>query len=111
MFPPTMDLADDHQASAMDLFTFLSREVEKSLCRSAGLSVPQSAYDGSRLAILCPGTSPLRHHSPPAPLALWSSSEAHVLLLPQEMPTYRGSQPVGCRGGGFPVSLREGCGK
>ncbi|KAK5614982.1 hypothetical protein CRENBAI_007728 [Crenichthys baileyi] len=26
--------------------------------RSAGLPVPQSAYDGSRLAILCTGTAP-----------------------------------------------------
>ncbi|MEQ2289367.1 hypothetical protein AMECASPLE_032257 [Ameca splendens] len=69
MFPPTMDLVDDHQASSMDFFTFLSREVEKSLRRSAGLSVPQSAYDGSRLAIPCPGTGPLRRHSPHAPLA------------------------------------------
>ncbi|KAK5610763.1 hypothetical protein CRENBAI_026871 [Crenichthys baileyi] len=43
-----MDLADEHQASSMDLFTFLSREAEKTLRRSAGLSVPQSAYDGSR---------------------------------------------------------------
>ncbi|MEQ2311148.1 hypothetical protein AMECASPLE_016622 [Ameca splendens] len=53
----------------MDLFTFLSREAEKSLRRSAGLSVPQSAYDGSRLAIPCPGTGPLRRRSPHAPLA------------------------------------------
>ncbi|MEQ2311842.1 hypothetical protein AMECASPLE_024669 [Ameca splendens] len=66
MFPPTTDLADEHQARSMDLFTFLSREAEKSLRRSAGLSVPQSAYDGSRLAIPCPGTG---RHSPPAPLA------------------------------------------
>ncbi|KAK5599889.1 hypothetical protein CRENBAI_014206 [Crenichthys baileyi] len=67
-----MDLADEHQASSMDLFTFLSREAEKTLCRSAGLSVPQSAYDGSRLAIPCPGTGPLRRRSPPAPLAAHS---------------------------------------
>ncbi|MEQ2313200.1 hypothetical protein AMECASPLE_039201 [Ameca splendens] len=64
-----MDLADQHQASSMDLLTFLSREAEKSLRRSAGLSVPQSAYGGSRLAIPCPGTGPLRRRSPPAPLA------------------------------------------
>ncbi|KAK5600968.1 hypothetical protein CRENBAI_006082 [Crenichthys baileyi] len=60
-----MDLADDHQASSMDLFTFLSREAEKTLRRSAGLSGPQSAYDGSRLAIPCPGTGPLRRRSSP----------------------------------------------
>ncbi|MED6250382.1 hypothetical protein ATANTOWER_032171 [Ataeniobius toweri] len=65
MFPPTMDLADEHQASSMDLFTFLSREAEKSLRRSAGLSVPQSAFYGSRLAIPCPGTGPLRRRSSP----------------------------------------------
>ncbi|KAK5615779.1 hypothetical protein CRENBAI_022308 [Crenichthys baileyi] len=64
-----MDLADERQASSMDLFTFLSREAEKTLRRSAGLSVPQSAYDGSRLAIPCPGTRPLRRRSPPVPLA------------------------------------------
>ncbi|KAK5615098.1 hypothetical protein CRENBAI_005695 [Crenichthys baileyi] len=57
-----MDLADDHQASSMDLFTFLSREAEKTLRRSAGLSVPQSAYDGS--------------------------SKALILLPPQEMPSW-----------------------
>ncbi|KAK5603508.1 hypothetical protein CRENBAI_005997 [Crenichthys baileyi] len=67
-----MDLADEHQASSMDLFTSLSREAERTLCRSAGLSVPQSAYDGSRLAIPCPGTGPLRRRSPPAPLAAHS---------------------------------------
>ncbi|KAK5600390.1 hypothetical protein CRENBAI_025274 [Crenichthys baileyi] len=65
-----MDLADEHQASSMDLFTFLSREAEKTLRRSAELSVPQSAYDESRLAIPCPGTGPLRRRSPPAPLAV-----------------------------------------
>ncbi|KAK5604280.1 hypothetical protein CRENBAI_020157 [Crenichthys baileyi] len=41
---------------AVDLFTFLSRKAERTLRRSAGLSVPQSAYDRSRLAIPCPGT-------------------------------------------------------
>ncbi|KAK5619619.1 hypothetical protein CRENBAI_011136 [Crenichthys baileyi] len=69
MIPPRMDLADEPQASSMDLFTFLSWEAEKTLRRLAGLSVPQSAYDGSRLAIPCPGTGPLRRRSPPAPLA------------------------------------------
>ncbi|MEQ2311049.1 hypothetical protein AMECASPLE_015603 [Ameca splendens] len=72
MFPPTMDLADEHQASSMNLFTFLSREAEKTLRRSAGLSVPESAYYGSRLAIPCLGTGPLRCRSPPAPLAAHS---------------------------------------
>ncbi|KAK5614967.1 hypothetical protein CRENBAI_008218 [Crenichthys baileyi] len=57
---------------AVDLFTFLSREAEKTLRRSAGLSVPQLAYDGSRLAIPCPGTGPLRRRSLPAPLAAHS---------------------------------------
>ncbi|KAK5609919.1 hypothetical protein CRENBAI_013564 [Crenichthys baileyi] len=57
---------------AVDLFTFLSREAEKTLRRSAGLSVPQSAYDGSRLAIPCPGTGVLRRRSLPAPLAAHS---------------------------------------
>ncbi|KAK5619009.1 hypothetical protein CRENBAI_004084 [Crenichthys baileyi] len=55
---------------AVDLFTFLSREAERTLRRSAGLSVPQSAYDGSGLAIPCPGTGPLRRRSLPAPLAM-----------------------------------------
>ncbi|KAK5619950.1 hypothetical protein CRENBAI_004438, partial [Crenichthys baileyi] len=67
-----MGLADEHQASSMDIFTVLSREAEKTLRRSAGLSVPQSAYDGSRLAISFPWTSPLRRRSPPAPLAAHS---------------------------------------
>ncbi|KAK5608067.1 hypothetical protein CRENBAI_005147 [Crenichthys baileyi] len=57
---------------AVDLFTFLSREAERTLRRSAGLSVPQSAYDGSGLAIPCPGTGPLRRRSLPAPLAAHS---------------------------------------
>ncbi|KAK5613756.1 hypothetical protein CRENBAI_016648 [Crenichthys baileyi] len=73
-----MDLADDHQASSIDLFTFLSREPEKTLHRSAGLSVPQSAYDGSRLAIPCPGTGPLRRRSsPPLHTAVKPSSSSH----------------------------------
>ncbi|MEQ2308338.1 hypothetical protein AMECASPLE_027295 [Ameca splendens] len=56
-----------HGRGVVDLFTFLSREAEKTLRRSAGLSVPQSAYDGSRLAIPCPETGPLscRLSSPP----------------------------------------------
>ncbi|KAK5598781.1 hypothetical protein CRENBAI_004425 [Crenichthys baileyi] len=41
-----MDLADEHQANSVDIFTFLSREAEKRLRWSAGLSV-QSAFDGS----------------------------------------------------------------
>ncbi|MED6289140.1 hypothetical protein CHARACLAT_033239 [Characodon lateralis] len=53
---------------AVDLFTFLSREAEKMLRRSAGLSVLQSAYDGFRLAIPCPGTGPLSRHSSSPPL-------------------------------------------
>ncbi|KAK5605224.1 hypothetical protein CRENBAI_019358 [Crenichthys baileyi] len=57
---------------AVNLFTFLSREAEKTLRRSAGLSVPQSAFDGSSLAIPCPGIGPLRRRSLPAPLALHS---------------------------------------
>ncbi|KAK5604400.1 hypothetical protein CRENBAI_017947 [Crenichthys baileyi] len=58
-----MELADSRQENArelapagpgsgrgaVDLFTFLPREAEKTLRRSAGLSVPQSAYDGSRI--------------------------------------------------------------
>ncbi|KAK5611349.1 hypothetical protein CRENBAI_018058 [Crenichthys baileyi] len=50
---------------AVDLFTCLSREAEKTLHRSAGLSVPQSAYDGSRdrspsltFSACSPGCSP-----------------------------------------------------
>ncbi|KAK5613442.1 hypothetical protein CRENBAI_021631 [Crenichthys baileyi] len=57
---------------AVDLFAFLSREAERTLRRSAGLSVPQSAYDGSGLAIPCPGTGPFRRRSMPAPLAAHS---------------------------------------
>ncbi|KAK5612677.1 hypothetical protein CRENBAI_009014 [Crenichthys baileyi] len=82
MFPPMMDLADEHQASSMDLFTFLSREAEKTLRRNAGLSVPLSAYDGPRLAIPCPGTG---RRSPPAPLAA-HGSEVLALLPLQETP-------------------------
>ncbi|MEQ2299586.1 hypothetical protein AMECASPLE_016709 [Ameca splendens] len=70
MSPPTTDLAEEHQAGSIDLLTFLSREAEKSLRRSEGLSVPQSAYDGSRLAIPVPGTGPLRRRSPHAPLVV-----------------------------------------
>ncbi|KAK5600588.1 hypothetical protein CRENBAI_010394 [Crenichthys baileyi] len=79
MLPPHLHPGVQYLASRnrmipprMNLFTFLSREAEKTLRRSAGLSVPQSAYDGSRLAIPCPGTGPLRHRSPPAPLAAHS---------------------------------------
>ncbi|KAK5606114.1 hypothetical protein CRENBAI_000300 [Crenichthys baileyi] len=57
---------------AVDLFAFLSREAERTLRHSAGLSVPQSAYDGSGLAIPCPGTGPLRRRSLPAPMAAHS---------------------------------------
>ncbi|MEQ2301783.1 hypothetical protein AMECASPLE_039738, partial [Ameca splendens] len=83
MFPPTMDLVDEHQASSIDLFTFLSREAQKTLCRSAGLSVPQWAYDGSRLAIPCPETGPLCHRSPHALLA------AHFGLAVKPSPSSR----------------------
>ncbi|MED6291247.1 hypothetical protein CHARACLAT_021527 [Characodon lateralis] len=42
------------------------RKAEKTLRRSAVLSVPQSAFfHGSRLAIPCPGTCPLRRRSSP----------------------------------------------
>ncbi|KAK5611680.1 hypothetical protein CRENBAI_012282 [Crenichthys baileyi] len=75
-----MDLADEHQVSSMDIFTFLYREAEKMLRRFAGLSVPQSAFDGSRLAIPCP--SPFFFSSPSF------GSEAHVLLPPQETPAW-----------------------
>ncbi|MEQ2221385.1 hypothetical protein ILYODFUR_015375, partial [Ilyodon furcidens] len=79
MFPPTMDLADERQASSMDLFTFLSREAENTLRHSAGLSVPQSAYDGSRLTIPCPGTGPIsrRSYSPPLHSAAKPTSSSH----------------------------------
>ncbi|KAK5604734.1 hypothetical protein CRENBAI_011444 [Crenichthys baileyi] len=77
MFQPNLDLADDHQASSIDLFTFLSREAEHTLRRSAGLSVRQSAYDGSRLAIPCLGTGPLRRcSSPPLHTAVKPSSSS-----------------------------------
>ncbi|KAK5602708.1 hypothetical protein CRENBAI_003687 [Crenichthys baileyi] len=84
MILPTMELMDSRQEmefapacpgsgrGAVDLFTFLSREAEKTLRRSAGLSVPQSAYYGSRLASPCPGTGPLRRCSLPAPLGAHS---------------------------------------
>ncbi|KAK5621650.1 hypothetical protein CRENBAI_023915 [Crenichthys baileyi] len=85
MIPPTMELTDSRQEielapagpgsgrGAVDLFTFLSREAEKTLRRSAGLSVPQLTYYGSRLAIPCLGTGPFRRRSLPAPLAAHSS--------------------------------------
>ncbi|KAK5598449.1 hypothetical protein CRENBAI_011025, partial [Crenichthys baileyi] len=60
MLLPTVVLADERQASSMDLFTFLSRESEKTLRRSAGLSVPQSATAPSpRLAAALPMASSL----------------------------------------------------
>ncbi|KAK5601013.1 hypothetical protein CRENBAI_005420 [Crenichthys baileyi] len=89
-----MDLADEHQASSMDLFTFLSREAEKTLRRSAGLSVPQSAYDGSRLAIPCPGTGPLRRRSPPAPLAAHFGPAVKPLPSSRRKKRRRGALPV-----------------
>ncbi|KAK5602408.1 hypothetical protein CRENBAI_012499 [Crenichthys baileyi] len=63
----------------VNLFTFLSWEVEKALRRSAGLSVPRSAYDGSRLTIPCPGIGPLSHRSssPPLHTAVKPSSSSH----------------------------------
>ncbi|MEQ2296696.1 hypothetical protein AMECASPLE_027203 [Ameca splendens] len=59
MFLPTMDLADEHQPSSMDLFT--------------------SVFDGSRLVIPCPGTGPLRRRSssPPLHTAVKSTSFSH----------------------------------
>ncbi|KAK5615509.1 hypothetical protein CRENBAI_026429 [Crenichthys baileyi] len=101
MFPPNLDLADDHQASSMDLFTFLSREAEKKLRCSAGLSVPQSAYDGSRLAIPCPGTGPLhRCSSPPLHMAVKPSSSSRrgapscVSASEEESPTAAAATPL-----------------
>ncbi|KAK5610388.1 hypothetical protein CRENBAI_005402 [Crenichthys baileyi] len=91
MIPPRMDLADEHQASSMDLFTFLSREAEKTLRSSAGLSVLRSAYDGSRLAIPCPGTGPLRRRSPPAPLAAQSGPAVKSLPSSRRKKCQRGA--------------------
>ncbi|KAK5599473.1 hypothetical protein CRENBAI_020784 [Crenichthys baileyi] len=91
----------------MDLFTFLSREVEKTLRRSAGLSVPQSAYDGSRLVIPCPGTGPLRRcSSPPLHTAVKPSSSSRrkkhsrgapscVSASEAESPTAAAAKPLG----------------
>ncbi|KAK5611365.1 hypothetical protein CRENBAI_017861 [Crenichthys baileyi] len=45
MFPPNSDLADKWQASSLDLFIYLSQEVEKTQHHSADLSVLQLAYD------------------------------------------------------------------
>ncbi|KAK5611590.1 hypothetical protein CRENBAI_014681 [Crenichthys baileyi] len=94
MIPPTMELADSRQESArelapagpgsgrgaVDLFTFLSREAEKTPRRSAGLSVPQSAFDGSRLEIPCPGTGPLRRRSACSP-----ACSQQVVSLPADV--------------------------
>ncbi|KAK5602930.1 hypothetical protein CRENBAI_019541 [Crenichthys baileyi] len=68
IFPPNTDLVDKRQEVTLDLFTYLSREAVKTLHHSVGLLVPQSAYDGSRLAIPCPGTGPLSRFSSSPPL-------------------------------------------
>ncbi|KAK5616075.1 hypothetical protein CRENBAI_017845, partial [Crenichthys baileyi] len=74
MFPPTMDFADDHQASSMDLFTFLSQDAEKTLrvlqgcqCRSRlvmdqgwHLRLLQHCLPGSLLQHCLPGSLQLR---------------------------------------------------
>ncbi|KAK5600597.1 hypothetical protein CRENBAI_010403 [Crenichthys baileyi] len=72
----------------VDLFTFLSREAEKTLRRSAGLSVPKSAYDGSRLATPCPGTGPLRRRSssPPIHTAMKPSPSSFLWLAAASSP-------------------------
>ncbi|KAK5605157.1 hypothetical protein CRENBAI_023302 [Crenichthys baileyi] len=98
MFPAMMDLADEHQASSMDLFTFLSREAEKTLRRNAGLSVPQPAYDGSRLAIPCPGTGPLRHRSPRASLAAHSGPAVKSSPSSRRKKRRRGAPSCGSAG-------------
>ncbi|KAK5600316.1 hypothetical protein CRENBAI_001402 [Crenichthys baileyi] len=104
-----MDLADERQASSMDLFTFLCRET---LRRSAGLSVPQSAYDGSRLAIPCPGTGPLRRRSPPVPLAAHFGPAVKPSPSSRRKKRRRGAPSCGSPGEEV-VSLPayEGCGK
>ncbi|KAK5600128.1 hypothetical protein CRENBAI_008242 [Crenichthys baileyi] len=88
---------------AVDLFTFLSRDAEKTLRHSAGLSVPQSAYYGSRLAIPCPGTGPLRHRPLPAHLAAHSSPA--VKPSPSSRPKKRRRGPPSCSAGKEVVSL------
>ncbi|KAK5618430.1 hypothetical protein CRENBAI_018464 [Crenichthys baileyi] len=88
---------------AVDLFTFLSQEAEKTLRRSAGLSVPQSAFDGSRLAIPCPGTGPLRRRSLPAPLA--SHSGPALKPLPSSLRKKRWRGAPSCSAGEEVVSL------
>ncbi|MEQ2223617.1 hypothetical protein ILYODFUR_038392, partial [Ilyodon furcidens] len=59
------------------------------LRRSAGLSVPQSAFYGSRLVIPCPGTGPLRRHSSP-PL--------HMAVKPTPSSRRRGAPACGSAG-------------
>ncbi|KAK5621675.1 hypothetical protein CRENBAI_022060 [Crenichthys baileyi] len=69
MFPPTMDLADERQASSMDLFAFLSREAEKRQRRSAG------CLCRGRL-MLDPGNSRRRKRRCGAPSCSSASEEA-----------------------------------
>ncbi|MEQ2216566.1 hypothetical protein XENOCAPTIV_018365 [Xenoophorus captivus] len=93
---------------AVVLFTFLSREAEKTLRRSAGLSVPQSAFDGSR------GSPDMESNrtgdrSPSSPFFFSSpsyGSEALVLLPPQETPAWSTFLCFSRRGG---VSRRCCC--
>ncbi|KAK5602087.1 hypothetical protein CRENBAI_016724, partial [Crenichthys baileyi] len=92
---------------AMDIFTFLSREAEKTLRRSAGLSVPQSAFDGSRLVIPCPGTGPLRRRSssPPLHLAVRPTSSSRRKKRRRGAPTcFSAGVEYPMATGGFPAS-------
>ncbi|MEQ2235048.1 hypothetical protein ILYODFUR_037641, partial [Ilyodon furcidens] len=83
---------------AVDLFTFLSREAEKSLRWSAGLFVPQSAYGGSSLAIPCPRTGPLHRRSPPAPLAAHSGPAVKPSASSRRKKRWRGAPSCGSAG-------------
>ncbi|KAK5611364.1 hypothetical protein CRENBAI_017860 [Crenichthys baileyi] len=89
---------------AVDLFTFLSREAEKMLRRSAVLSVPQSAYDVSRLAIPCPWTGPLHRRSLPAPLVAHQGLAAKPTSSSHRMKRQRGVPSCVSAGEEYPMA-------
>ncbi|MEQ2245366.1 hypothetical protein ILYODFUR_027075 [Ilyodon furcidens] len=74
------------------------------LQHSAGQSVPQSAYDNSRLVIPCLRMGSLRLLSFPM-----YGSKAHVFYLPQKTLTWSSSLLSNCRGGGFHFHSCSSC--
>ncbi|KAK5603172.1 hypothetical protein CRENBAI_014405 [Crenichthys baileyi] len=102
MFPPTTDPADKRKEDALDRWVQCQKEEAMRNLPTDMEVLP------SPLLLEQMEREAVQHRCPPA---LWSSSEALALLPPQETSAWSTFLWFGWRGGGFPASRCEGCGK